>query len=255
MTIYLTSVVVDWLIRGALIAATVLAALLALRIVHTRSTAQLEPWHLYRPTELDAAAIERCDWAGYLAAEDRAILAVECEVTARLDLADRIPINRFFVGSPVHPEGLAHNWNRSFILEPEGPITGAAVLLHGLTDSPYSLRHVAAAYRERGCLAVVVRLPGHGTTPAALARVGWHDWAAATRLAIREARRCCGSAVPLHLVGYSNGATLALDHALAALDDPSLERPDQLVLISPMVGITAAARFAGIAGWPAVVPR
>jgi alpha-beta hydrolase superfamily lysophospholipase len=255
MTLSLTGVVLDLLIRGLLIAAALLLALLALRIVLTRGAAALEPWHLFVPDEPAVEAIEQADWAHYLAAEDRLMAAVEDEVSGRLAPADQVPINRYFKGSPVHPEGLRRNWNRSFVLEPDGPLRGAAVLLHGLTDSPYSLRHIAMAYRSRGFVAIAIRLPGHGTTPAALSRIGWHHWAAATRLAIREARRRIGRALPLHLVGYSNGGTLALDHALACLDDASLERPDQLVLLSPMVGITAAARFAGIAGWPAIVPR
>ena len=34
-----------------------------------------------------------------------------------------------------------------------------------------------------------------------------------------------------------------------------LTRPDRLVLISPMIGITAFARFAGLAGLPAILPH
>lgn len=255
MTASLTGFLVEWLARGALIGIAMLVAFLALRVVLTRGAAALEPWHLYSPNELDRAAIDRADWAAYLAAEVRLMAAVERAISEQLPAHDRVPVNRYFKGSPVHPESLARNWNRSFILEPDGAVAGAAVLLHGLTDSPYSLRHIAQAYRDRGYVAVVIRLPGHGTTPAALSRIGWHDWTAATRLAIREARRRVGPDLPLHLLGYSNGATLALDHALACLDQADLDRPDQLVLLSPMVGITAAARFAGIAGWPAIVPR
>jgi alpha-beta hydrolase superfamily lysophospholipase len=60
--------------------------------------------------------------------------------------------------------------------------------------------------------------------------------------------------MPLHLVGFSNGGALAVHYALEALEDDRLARLDRLVLISPMIGITAFARFAGIAGWPAVFP-
>ena len=49
------------------------------------------------------------------------------------------------------------------------------VFLHGLTDSPYSLRHLAALYRDRGFIALGIRLPAHGTVPAALSKVTW-DW-------------------------------------------------------------------------------
>ena len=113
------------------------------------------------------------------------------------------------------------------------------MLLHGLTDSPYSLRHVARRYREDGYVAVAIRLPGHGTVPAALTDVDWEDWSEATRLAVREARRRIGPSRPLHLVGFSNGGALAMKYALDALDDPQLSRPDRIVLISPMIGITA----------------
>jgi len=56
------------------------------------------------------------------------------------------------------------------------------------------------------------------------------------------------------MIGFSNGGALALKYALDALEDPRLARPDRLVLISPMIGITRFARFAGLAGLPAVLP-
>jgi len=59
----------------------------------------------------------------------------------------------------------------------------------------------------------------------------------------------------LHVVGYSNGGALGLKYTLDSLSDPKLARPDRLVLISPMVGITSFARFAGVLGWPAAFPR
>jgi alpha-beta hydrolase superfamily lysophospholipase len=84
--------------------------------------------------------------------------------------------------------------------------------------------------------------------------VEWADWSAATRLAVREARRRVGPALPLHLVGYSNGGALAVQYVLDALDDPALSRVSRVVLISPMIGVTELARFAGFLGWPAVLP-
>ena len=91
--------------------------------------------------------------------------------------------------------------------------------------------------------------------PAALTDVEWEDWSAATRLAVREARRRVGPGTPLHLVGFSNGGALAMKYALDALDD---DRSDAgrtgVVLIAPMIGITSFARFAGVFGWPAVFP-
>jgi alpha-beta hydrolase superfamily lysophospholipase len=46
-----------------------------------------------------------------------------------------------------------------------------------------------------------------------------------------------------------------MKYALDALEDPELTRPDRIVLISPMIGITRFARFAGFAGLPALLPH
>ncbi len=94
---------------------------------------------------------------------------------------------------------------------------------------------------------VVPRLPGHGTAPGSLTAVNWGSWMATTRLAMRLA----GSPLPLHMVGYSNGGALAMKYALESLGGSALTRPQQIVLLSPMVGVNGYARFAGIAGWPA----
>ena len=214
----------------------------------------LQPWHIFVPADPHADEIDRLDWNGYLAAEARVFASVRSEVTDRLEEQDRTPDDRYFEGSPVYPGRFAQDWNRSYVLEPAGPPAGAVVLLHGLTDAPYSLRHVARRYRDRGWVAIGLRTPAHGTVPAALTDTAWEDWLAATRLAIREARRRVGPNAPLHLVGFSAGGAFALKYALDAIEDPHLTRPDRLVLISPMIGINAFARFAGLAALPAMLP-
>jgi len=232
----------------------VAATFLGVRAWDAQRGAPLELWHTHVPRDVHAAEIDRLDWASYLKAEEAAFREVRTEVVDKIDPASRGPANRYYAGSPVYPGKFAQDWNRSFVLEPDGPPVGAVVLLHGLTDAPYSLRHIARRYRDQGFVAVGIRLPGHGTVPAALTDVEWEDWDAATRLAVREARRRAGTTVPLHIVGYSNGGALAVKYALDALEDERLTRPDRLVLVSPMIGITAFARFAGIAGWPAMFP-
>ncbi|MDO9503040.1 carboxylesterase [Falsiroseomonas sp.] len=241
--------------RILLLTATLLVVLLALRIWDIRHGPPLAPWHLVVPEELRAEQIDAADWGRYLAAEAAAFATVRTEVTAALEPQDRIPANRYFTGSPLYPGRFVQDWNRSFVLEPEGEARGVVVLLHGLTDSPYSLRHVGALYRDRGWIAIGLRLPAHGTVPAALTRVTWEDWQAATRLAMREAGARAGPDRPLHLIGFSNGGALALKYALDALEDEAMARPDRLVLISPMIGITAFARFAGLTALPAHLPR
>jgi len=248
----------SWLIRfvkRALIGVTLIAVtLLAARAWDSQRGAPLEPWHTYIPHELSAPELEKTDWAGYLKAEDAIFESLRREVTQKLPEHDRVPVNRYFDGSPVYPAKFARDWNRSYVLEPEGTPAGAVVLLHGLTDSPYSLRHVAQRYKAHGFVSVAIRLPAHGTVPGALTKVEWEDWQAATKLAVREARRRIDPSKPLHIVGFSNGGALALKYALDAIDDPALARPDRLFLISPMIGITSLARFAGLAGLPAILP-
>ena len=203
---------------------------------------------------MHADQIDKADWAAYLKAEEAVFRGVRTEVTDKLDAEAKVPGNRYYDGSPIYPGHFAQDWNRSYVLEPDGPPVGAVVLLHGLTNSPYSLRHIARRYRDEGFVAVAIRMPAHGTVPAALTDVEWEDWDAATRLAVREAVRRAGPSKPLHIVGFSNGGALAMKYALDALDNQQLARPDRLILISPMIGITSFARFAGIAALPALLP-
>jgi alpha-beta hydrolase superfamily lysophospholipase len=231
-----------------------IAALLALRAWDAQDGPPLELWHTFVPHELNAAEIDKADWAEFLAAEQKVFDEVRVEVTDKLAPADQVAGNRYFANSPIYPGRFATDWNRSYIMKPAGTPVGAVVLLHGLTDSPYSLRHIAQSYRDHGYVAVAIRLPGHGSVPSGLSNVDADQWMAATRLAVREARRLAGPAVPLHMVGFSTGGALAMKYALDALDDKALSRPDRIVLTSPMIGITSMARFAGIMGWPAVFP-
>ncbi|MGM4895221.1 alpha/beta hydrolase [Tardiphaga sp. 839_C3_N1_4] len=231
-----------------------LMTIFAVRIYDSQRGLPLETWHTYVPHELHASKLDTADWAQYMAAEAVLFDEVQREVSQKLDATERVPPNRYFEGSPVYPPHFVQDFNRSFVLEPKGKPIGAVVLLHGLTDSPYSQRHIARFYRDQGFLAIVPRLPAHGTVPAALTDVEWEDWLAATRLAVREVKKRMDSPVPLHLVGFSNGGALAIMYALDAIDDEKLSRPDRLILISPMVGITSFARFAGLAGFPAILP-
>ncbi|MCU0808692.1 MAG: alpha/beta hydrolase [Candidatus Contendobacter sp.] len=239
---------------GGLLLTASLVTLLAVRAFDSQRGAPLALWHTYAPDELTAQELAKITWDDYLAAERKVFESVRVNVTQKLDPEDQVPANRYFEGSPIYPGNFATDWNRSYILEPEGTPVGAVVFLHGLTDSPYSLRHVARLYQSRGFVSVAIRLPGHGTVPAGLTNVDWEDWVAATHLAVREARRRIGPALPLHIIGFSNGGALAMKYALDAVGDPKLTRPDRIVLISPMIGITEMARFAGVFGWPAIFP-
>ena len=237
-----------------MLAGVALLTFFGVRIYDSQRGAPLEPWHNFAPREMTADELDHADWRAYLDKEEEIFQSVRANVTEKLPEADQVPFNRYYALSPVYPPRFAQDWNRSYLLLPSGAPLGAVVLLHGLTDSPYSLRHIGARYRDHGFVVVAIRNSAHGTTPAALSRTDWETWLAATRLAVREARRLAPKPLPLHIVGFSNGGSLALKYALDALENETLDRPDDLILISPMVGITRFARFAGLAGLPAFLP-
>ena len=239
---------------AAVLLVVAVVTLLGVRAYDSQRGPPLELWHTFVPPEMSAKEIDGADWAQYLAAEAKAFASVRTEVTDKLPAQAREPGNRYFADSPIYPGKFATDWNHSYIMEPAGAPVGAVVLLHGLTDSPYSLRHIAMRYRDDGYVAVAIRMPGHGTVPSGLTNVEWEQWTAATRLAVREARRRAGPGTPLHVIGFSNGGALAMKYTLEALSDKTLARPDRVFLISPMIGITSLARFAGAFGWPAVFP-
>lgn len=238
--------------RGAIAILVLVALVLGVRTIQAIRDPALEPWHRLVPEEPSVDAMAAMDWPGWLRAEDRVFAEVRA-MSESLPPEDQVPENRYWPGSPMYTPGFPTDWNRSFTMMPDGRPKGAVVLLHGLTDSPYSLRHVGAYLRDQGFAVVGIRMPGHGTVPGGLAAAHMDDWLAATRLAARAARALAPDG-PLDIVGYSNGAALGLVYALDALEDPALTRPDRIVLLSPMIGVTFFARFAGIAGWPAFLP-
>ncbi|HHG9099960.1 TPA: alpha/beta hydrolase [Enterobacter roggenkampii] len=240
--------------KTGMVVGIVLVVLLAVRVYLSQQGPELHPWHTWRADEMSVRELDNADFAGYLAREKAIFTDLDNAVTAKTAGEDQTPLNRYYRQSLVWPGQFAPDANRSFVLMPAGKPRGAVVLLHGLTDSPYSVRHLAVNYQQHGFVAVVPRLPGHGTAPGALTDVDWEMWLAATRLAVREATRLTGNNVPLHLVGYSNGGALAMKYALDALEDPALRKPQQMILLSPMIGVTSFARFAGFAGLPALLP-
>ena len=117
------------------------------------------------------------------------------------------------------------------------------LLLHGMSDSPYSLRSLGKQINAAGALVMGLRLPGHGTAPSGLVTIHWKDMAAAVRLALKHLAQQVGDR-PLYIVGYSNGAALAVHYALSSLADESLPEVEKLVLVSPAIGVTSAAALA-----------
>ena len=227
----------------------------------------LEPWHTANLTNEFVASMadEVSTFDDYLALEDRLFDELQTKVYAEIGTGPEYVLVRYSSGSAADPEMRQPNLNRSFELPADAP-RGGILLLHGLTDSPYTLHDLGESLNKQGFWVVGLRVPGHGTAPAALKRVRWRDMAAAVQLAMNHLVAKVGSE-PIHVVGYSNGATLALDLALNSIDDPAKRIPASLILISPAIGVSAAAALArptaaigrvpGLsgAGWTQITPE
>jgi alpha-beta hydrolase superfamily lysophospholipase len=220
-----------------------------------RRLADLEPWHRIVPPDFRAADFTaQSTLADILAKEDAAFRVVREQIEQRLDPAWRVPANRYNREGVSHPSRLGTDWNRTQVLTPDGDTVGAALLVHGLTDAPYSMRTIGEDLRRRGYLALALRMPGHGTVPGGLTAVLWEDWVAAARVGVRHLRATVGADKPLVLVGYSNGGAVVLKYALDVLDGSGDPPAARIVLLSPMLGVTPFAWLARVISMLGPIP-
>ncbi len=106
-----------------------------------------------------------------------------------------------------------------------GPV--GALLCHGFTGTPQSLRPWAEHLAQAGLSVSLPRLPGHGTRWQDMNRTGWPDWYGAVDAALTKLRARCDQVV---VMGLSMGGTLAL--RLAELRGADVAG---LVLVNPSV--------------------
>ncbi len=179
----------------------------------------LELWHTFVPHDLSAAQIDRRTGRNTWPPRARSSMRCAQQVTDKLPSDAPRQFQPLFFRQPDLPGPLQQDWIRSYVLMPAGAPVGAVALLHGLTDSPYSLRHIARRYVADGFVAVAIRPARPWLGAQWPGQVEWEQWTAATRLAVRHrARRLAGPDKPLHLIGFSNGGALAMKYALEALE-------------------------------------
>ena len=234
------------LLKRVVIALAIVAIIIILvRAVDSRKLPELRVWHT---VELDSEYRARRDgdidgFAAYLAQEQRLFDELNEKIYSDLPAEEQAAPSRYSQVSPFNARNHAKNWNRTVELVPEAPI-GGVLMLHGLTDSPYSMRSMAELLHARGFYVLVLRLPGHGTVPGALRHARSEDWQAVIEPAARHVRSVIDDEQPFLIVGYSNGGALAVNYALDAINDNSLPLPDRLVLMSPAIGVAPYAMFA-----------
>ena len=245
-----------WLLRLAFLVAIVALTIVVGAAVSARSRIpDLKPWHRLVPSaEVRASDVgPMFTFDDYLAREQQVFEEVRTRIEDQLAPEERLSVNRYDLNGQASPSRLGRDWNRTFEMAATTPPC-AALLIHGLTDSPYSMRAIAERLHAAGCYVLAPRMPGHGAVPGGLTDASWPDWDAVVHLGVRHVRARIGPDVPLTVVGYSNGGALAVKYALDALEDPALPRADRLVLISPMIGVSAFAGLARLVGALGVVP-
>jgi len=117
---------------------------------------------------------------------------------------------------------------------------GVAVLVHGLSDTAFSMRDLAMAVAENCYVARTVLLPGHGTRPGDLLTIRLSDWTAAIDYVLTQAASDHEHVVA---IGFSLGAVLLLTEAIQP--QPAI---DGIVTISPAFYLTTSP-WADLTRW------
>jgi len=231
----------------AISAYTVFGAVLGIIILYVylmQNRPDLHPWHTLSLEEeftiKSTAKIKT--FPEYLAQEEKLFDELQEKIYNNGTDKHEHQLIRYDPTSMANPFLYETNWNRSFELKQENP-AGGVLLLHGLSDSPYSLRELANTLHQQGNYVLGLRMPGHGTVPSGLVDASWQDMAAAVKIAVRHLSDKIGSR-HLHIIGYSMGAAQAVNYSLDALQDESLAKAESMVLISPAIGVSSVAAFA-----------
>jgi carboxylesterase len=130
------------------------------------------------------------------------------------------------------------------------------VLTHGFTGNPRATTPLGRRLLEAGHTVEVVRLPGHGTTVADMARTRYADWRGAVEDALTRMSAACERVV---LVGHSMGGTISVDlasahpelvHGVAVINPPLLDRTDPLARLASILQFVMPPVPRDLAGLP-----
>ena len=239
-------------LTGFVISSFLLVAvtLILVKAMADRNGPDLEWWHNEEiSSEFDVSEVSDINTLDqYLAKEKVVFHELQTLVDSNASPQIRNHLNRYRTGNDSYPDKSGRNLNRSSQNRPAA-IAGGVLLLHGMTDSPYSLRHLAAMFHKKGFYVLNLRLPGHGTIPAELDRMEWQDWQAAVKIGAQHVANQLEPDQPFYVLGYSNGASLALKYSMDSLGEADFRTPDRVLLISPMIGVDALARFSRLFYW------
>ena len=111
------------------------------------------------------------------------------------------------------------------------------LLTHGLTDSPYFMRGLAAFFQENCFRVMAILLPGHGTRPGDLLDVSWQEWAKAEAYGTDQ---LAAEVDEVYLAGFSTGGALSVYQSLRD------KRVRGLFLFSPALKVTSLGAVANV---------
>jgi len=253
----LTRRALKWAIYLAGAGAAVLATIVVVYALQARARLPtLQIWHQieleneFQADRSDAPA----SFTAYRAMEERLFAELRQRVLDSPESPDTAKLSRYNPNSVVARLALDTTYNHSYEIAPLGEPRGSVLLVHGLSDSPYSMRALAETFVAQGYYVVALRMPGHGTTPSGLLDVSWEDWYAAVVLAAKHAKASGGDNNPLIACGHSTGAALVTLYSLRAQQDSSLPKPQHLHLVSAAIGISPFAVLTNVLSGLSFVP-
>ena len=129
-----------------------------------------------------------------------------------------------------------------FEIVPTNPNGEGILLVHGLSDSPYSFVDMAPVLAEQGYLVRAILLPGHGSKPADLQLVELEDW---NEIVEHHTQLLQNQVDKVWLGGFSTGTNLVTHYAASHSDEV-----EGLILVStayhprdPMAKYTPYAKW------------
>ncbi len=91
------------------------------------------------------------------------------------------------------------------------------LLVHGLFDSPFSLRDLGHVFYQQHFLVYSLLLPGHGTVPGDLTQIQYPAWQQAIDFGVQALH---AQVDEVYLLGFSSGGLLCIDYHLRHPETP-----------------------------------
>lgn len=126
--------------------------------------------------------------------------------------------------------------NSPFQLTPEDSNSNKGILLiHGLFDSPFTMRDLAKYYQALGFHVRCILLSGHGTIPEQLKDIEYQQWLEDVSLALSSFKKIVSN---IYVAGFSTGGLLAMYHALIDPDIKGVIAVCPALNLKPMVALS-----------------